>query len=372
MPVTVDEKDQEQIDKFIEKLDKEGITYNKEIHPNWSLLRWLRARQFDLDLAFEMFTKSLKWRSESGADTILETLPKSSKYFDVLEAYWPGYFHGVDKEGIPIFLERMGSIDISVIKIVPVQEFIDYHIYCQEYARQLLQKTAEDMGKPIFGNVVIEDLAGLGLKHYYLPGIEIFKKLTVIDEANYPESLHRVYVLNIPKIFQIVWAMVSPVFDKRTLAKIKIYASNYQKDLLEDISADNLPVELGGSCPCGKCFRGGGKFDCPFLTTITVSSRSKHEVDIKIEEPSDLEWQWRTKERDVCFSIAQKDSKTPVVAEKKTHEDSGSVKVQPGTYTLIWDNGYSKMRKKEISYWTTITKLSEEISEETALAESSQ
>jgi hypothetical protein len=65
-------------------------------------------------------------------------------------------------------------------------------------------------------------------------------------------------------------------FDKRTLEKFKIYSSNFQKDLQEAIAPENLPPAYGGTCSCGDCMKGGGPFECPFLTHITVNARGIH------------------------------------------------------------------------------------------------
>jgi hypothetical protein len=57
--VKIDEKELEALNSLKGKLVEEGVEYNKDIHPDWSLLRWLRARGMNIDDAFQMFTKSL-------------------------------------------------------------------------------------------------------------------------------------------------------------------------------------------------------------------------------------------------------------------------------------------------------------------------
>jgi len=61
-----------------------------------------------------------KWRSESGADTILETLPKTSKYFTVLRDYWPGNFSSSCLQAIlgtnvnnDSYLEKVTSTELT-------------------------------------------------------------------------------------------------------------------------------------------------------------------------------------------------------------------------------------------------------------------
>jgi len=44
----------------------------------------------------------------------------------------------------------------------------------------------------------------------------------------------------------MVWAIVKPWLDEKTVKKISIINSGYEKDLLELIPAQNLPDFLGG------------------------------------------------------------------------------------------------------------------------------
>jgi hypothetical protein len=41
----------------------------------------------------------------------------------------------------------------------------------------------------MYANIVVEDLAGLGMSHMYTPGIDLFKKIIAMDQNNYPDTL---------------------------------------------------------------------------------------------------------------------------------------------------------------------------------------
>jgi hypothetical protein len=77
--------------------------------PRWrsdpNLLRVLRARKHDLDAAEAMYRNIIRWRAEVGADTILE----SYKENEIVKRYFGWGFHGYDREGNPILVERMGT-----------------------------------------------------------------------------------------------------------------------------------------------------------------------------------------------------------------------------------------------------------------------
>ncbi len=60
---------QESLETFKVKLKELGL-YEPEKHNDQLLLRFLRARQFHLQKAIEMWTKFQHWRKEFGVDTV--------------------------------------------------------------------------------------------------------------------------------------------------------------------------------------------------------------------------------------------------------------------------------------------------------------
>ena len=67
-------------------------------------------------------------------------------------------------------------------------------------------------------------------------------------------KIGKFYLINAPWGFSTVWAFIKPWLDPVTVAKIAILGSNYQSSLLEQIPAENLPSQFGGTCRCaGGC-----------------------------------------------------------------------------------------------------------------------
>lgn len=56
---------------FKKELGADGV-YEPKIHDDHHLLRFLRARQFQLPAAKEMWANYIKWKADYGTDTILQ------------------------------------------------------------------------------------------------------------------------------------------------------------------------------------------------------------------------------------------------------------------------------------------------------------
>jgi hypothetical protein len=60
----------ETLDKFKNKIVDEKLGIDLSVYDDAYLLRFLRARKFDLDKTWLMFTQFLNWRKEFGTDEI--------------------------------------------------------------------------------------------------------------------------------------------------------------------------------------------------------------------------------------------------------------------------------------------------------------
>jgi hypothetical protein len=101
-----------------------------------TLLRFLRAREYDQKKATDMYLSHLKWRAEHNVDTILKDFHFTEREH-YLQVYPQGYYM-TDKEGRPISIQHLGKVDPKRIKEITTEErMIMYHV--QEYERFLKQ-----------------------------------------------------------------------------------------------------------------------------------------------------------------------------------------------------------------------------------------
>lgn len=67
------------------------------------------------------------------------------------------------------------------------------------------------------------------------------KRTITVSQEHYPERSFKIYILNIPRWFDVVLKLVRPFLAQATQAKMNIYRSKYAEKLLNDIDASVLP-----------------------------------------------------------------------------------------------------------------------------------
>ncbi|XP_004294878.1 PREDICTED: phosphatidylinositol/phosphatidylcholine transfer protein SFH13-like [Fragaria vesca subsp. vesca] len=224
-----------------------------------TLLRFLKARDLNIDKTIQLWEEMLKWRKEFGTDTILEDFEFGE--LDEVVQYYPQGYHGVDKEGRPIYIERLGKAHPSrIMQITTIDRYIKYHV--QEFERALQEKfpaCSIAAKRQICSTTTILDVQGLGMKNFTRTAANLLASMTKIDTNYYPETLHRMYIVNAgPGFKKMLWPAAQKFLDVKTIAKIQVLEPKSLYKLLEVIDSSQLPDFLGGSCTCaaeGGCLR---------------------------------------------------------------------------------------------------------------------
>lgn len=206
--------------------------------PDNLVLRFVRARKWDVEKAVLMLCNTIKWRlTELHPDDWF----RNGDYFAYKDKDMPGLIvqvekgksliAGHDKEGRPVVYVR-----VKLHKPLEQNdaEMAAYTALVIEYCRMWLREPMDTCS-------VVFDMTGFTLSNMdYAP----VKFLISAFEAHYPELLGLLFVHNAPWVFSGIWNVIKKWLDPVVASKIRFTKS--KKDLLQYFDESQLHLLLGG------------------------------------------------------------------------------------------------------------------------------
>ncbi|PIK51313.1 putative SEC14-like protein 1, partial [Apostichopus japonicus] len=319
------------------------------------LLRFLRARDFNTEKAHEMITASLAWRKQHQVDKIL----KNWEPPDMLQKYFPGSWHYHDRDGRPLFIMRLGQLDVKgLLKAFGEEGILRYVLTINEEGLRRTEEATRKYGKPISSWTCVADCEGLSMRHLWRPGIKALLRMIEVVEANYPETMGRLLIVRAPRVFPVIWTFVSPFIDENTRKKFLIYGGkNYMEagGLPDYVEPSYIPEFLGGDNYCEipdggiipkSFYRSAEEIYSPDelpLCSETVYKLSilqkgvPHEVLVHVTEAQQvLTWDFDVLRGDVTFAVLF--SKRPLTVLKEVnHAITSHHPAQGVSNTIVFD-----------------------------------
>ncbi|KAG7806474.1 hypothetical protein KL921_004871 [Ogataea angusta] len=205
--------------------------------PDNLLLRFVRARKWDVDKSLAMIANTMDWRRNQFA---VERVFREGE-LGMLEAGKQGVLkqfatgkcviRGQDKKGRPIVIIRPRYHFPSDQTEEEVELFT---ILVIEYARLLINE-------PVDSCSLIFDLTGFSMSNMDYTSVKFIIKAF---EAHYPESLGVLFIHSAPWIFGGIWNIVKNWLDPVVASKIQF--TKKTDDLLAVIDKAHVPKDLGG------------------------------------------------------------------------------------------------------------------------------
>ncbi|KAI0337504.1 hypothetical protein BDW22DRAFT_1339708 [Trametopsis cervina] len=240
------------LEKFRTTIQEEGWFVEERMN-NATLLRFLRARKFDLAKSKAMLEAAEQWRKDFGVDELVKNFDFKEKA--LVDKYYPQYYHKMDKDGRPVYIEKLGKLDIKALYQIttPERQLQRLVFEYEKFLTERLPACSQAVGHPVETSCTILDLGGVSLTNFYRVK-DYVSQAASIGQDRYPECMGKFYIINAPWAFSTVWGFIKPWLDEVTVSKIDILGSSYKDKLLSQIPKESLPKEYGGACACeGGC-----------------------------------------------------------------------------------------------------------------------
>ncbi|XP_041350512.1 retinal-binding protein-like [Gigantopelta aegis] len=344
----------------------------KPEYDDYYLTKWLKARQFDVSKAEQMFRASMEFREKMNVDKLLEEYEPP----EVLQKYMTGGTCGHDKDGSPVRIELYGHLDMKGLmysaKTVDLEK--TKLLQCERHVRDWKQQS-QKLGRRVDGLTVIFDMEGVSSRVLWRPGIQMYLHLVTVLEDNYPEMMKKLFVVNAPRIFPVLYKICRPLISEDMKNKIHVLGGNFTETLLKYVDENNLPAYLGGKLtdPDGnprcvtKIVQGGevpqsyylaGKQCLDNMESKSIGRGDKLVLPYVVEKPgSIIRWEFKTDEYDIGFGIflVKDGRRVPVMPVERVNshmvpQDGSLTCDDVGTYDLCFDNTFSWARSKKILF----------------------
>jgi len=193
------------------------------------LVRWIRAREGDVEKAEKMLLESLEWRELHQIHlSINNEIPK-----DVYESL-PYSLSRKDNLGRLVFEFPYGRWDLKrIVNTYGEDMFFHYTNKILEQIIKAIREVSEDpkSSSGVTMNktqaVFIADCEGYSYSQLWcVKGLQSMFNIVSKYEAHYPEITAAIIGINAPPVFMMFFALIKPFFAGNTLKKIRIFGPN--------------------------------------------------------------------------------------------------------------------------------------------------
>ncbi|KUM60324.1 hypothetical protein ACN42_g6812 [Penicillium freii] len=242
----------------------DGVEAKPASQDDATLLRFLRARKFDVEGAWAQFKDTEDWRKDNAIEKLYENISVDS--YEAARRMYPQWTGRRDRRGIPVYVFQIRHLDNKAVaaynstmtsgtpethksSTVPARLLNLFALY--ENLLRFVMPLASALPRPnpetpIVTSTNIVDVSGVGLKQFWNLKSHM-QDASVLATAHYPETLDRIFIIGAPSFFPTVWGWIKRWFDPGTTSKIFILsAAEVEPTLTSFMEPSSIPKSYGG------------------------------------------------------------------------------------------------------------------------------
>ena len=236
---------------------------------------------------------------------------------EVVQKYYPGSWLNHDKDGRPVYMLMVGLMDLKgFVRSIGQEGLMELTRHVCDQALKKAKEATNKFSKPITQWTLLLDLDGLNEGHQWWPGITVVLRIIEMVEANYPETLGRVIMTRAPKLFPIIYTMLSPFINENTYRKL-VLLGDKQELLKQFMAIEDIPKMLGGKLDNAPQLLTGGLIpksqyindelnllDNTMYKNVSLAKGEEHKILYDIEDSqSVICWDFDVLKQDICFNF---------------------------------------------------------------------
>ncbi|KAH6894567.1 CRAL-TRIO domain-containing protein [Thelonectria olida] len=260
--------EEDAFERFKDLLEERGVWKRgpPASHDDALLLRYLRARRWIPEDAFQQFKETEDWRVANDIEVLYKTIELDA--YEQSRRLYPQWTGRRDRRGIPLYVFQVRTLDsktvseyekvgasttfskakadgktpAGLLRLFALYENLTR--FNMPFCTNLKDREFPDV--PITMSTNIVDISGVGLRQFWNLKAHM-QAASQLATAHYPETLDRIFIIGAPSFFSTVWGWIKRWFDPITVSKIFILDTHEVKPTLESfIDVRNIPKKYGG------------------------------------------------------------------------------------------------------------------------------
>ncbi|CAI7582632.1 hypothetical protein N7533_010021 [Penicillium manginii] len=242
----------------------EGVEAKEPSHDDATMLRFLRARKFEVEGAWGQFKDTEDWRKDNAIESLYANIGVDS--YEAARRMYPQWTGRRDRRGIPVYVFEIrhlnnkemaaynntmstGTPETHKSSTIPARLLNLFALY--ENLLNFVMPLCSALPRPnpetpIVTSTNIVDVSGVGLKQFWNLKSHM-QDASVLATAHYPETLDRIFIIGAPAFFPTVWGWIKRWFDPVTTSKIFILsAAEVKPTLTSFMEPSSIPKQYGG------------------------------------------------------------------------------------------------------------------------------